>query len=68
MSSVQTSQLNTKRIERTKTFPIATNVVTLKDLQRLVQSSQSQGGQSQSRALGIKLYNKPFWYWDHSQT
>ena len=38
--------------------------MTLKDLQRLVQSSQSQGGQGQSQRLWIKLEGKPFWYFD----
>ena len=33
--------------------------MTLKDLQRLVQPQQGRG---QSRALGMKLERKPFWY------
>ena len=39
--------------------------MTLKDLQRLVQSSQSQSqGSGQSQRLWIKLERTPFWLWD----
>ena len=42
--------------------------MTLKDLQRLVQSSQSQQGQGgQSQKLRIRLEGKPFWYFDISR-
>ena len=41
--------------------------MTLKDLQRLVQSSQSQQGGGQSQKLRIKLEGKPFWYLDISR-
>ena len=54
-----------KRTKGLKHFPSLTNTVTLKELQRLVQSSQSQqGGQGQSQRLWIKLEGKPFWYLD----
>ena len=42
--------------------------MTLKELQRLVQSSQSQqGGEGQSQKLRIKLERKPFWEWDYTK-
>ena len=51
-----------------KHFPSLTNAVTLKDLQRLVQSSQSQqGGRTKSKSYWIKLEGKPFWYFDISR-
>jgi hypothetical protein len=42
--------------------------VTFKDLQRLVQSSQSQSqGSGGAQRLRIKLDGKPFWLWDYTR-
>ena len=42
--------------------------MTLKDLQRLVQSSQSQSqGSGEAQRLRIRLDGKPFWYWDYTR-